>query len=148
MPFNMKNVTAYLESQGPVGTSLLKEISSGGEFHDYHELLSAGKTIMPTEFVQWYFTEREGNLALDKIQPKFRSFEVVEHYGNSWKLKVSRDTYSIGYLFGLMEDVQKECAISEYSVAQTTLEQIFNKFAMEAEAPGGRARSRSLRRSI
>jgi hypothetical protein len=31
---------------------------------------------------------------------------VIEHYGQSWKLKVSRDEYSIGYLFGMMEDIQ------------------------------------------
>jgi hypothetical protein len=54
---------------------------------------------------------------------------VIEHYGSSWKLKVSRDKYSIGYLFGLMEDIKSIYQISEYSVNQTTLEQIFNNFA-------------------
>jgi hypothetical protein len=48
--------------------------------------------------------------------------EILEHYGNSWKIKVSRDNYSIGFLFGMMEDLQKEYNISEYSVIQTTLE--------------------------
>lgn len=33
----------------------------------------------------------------------------------------------------MMEDIQKEFDISEYSVTQTTLEQIFNNFAIEAE---------------
>ena len=52
----------------------------------------------------------------------FKEFKVIEHNGNSWKIKVSRDDYSIGYLFGLMEDIQKKFDISEYSVTQTTLE--------------------------
>ena len=56
------------------------------------------------------------------LESKFQKFEILEHYGNSWKIKVSRDSYSIGFLFGMMEDFQKEYNISEYSVIQTTLE--------------------------
>ena len=46
----------------------------------------------------------------------FKHFEVLEHYGNSWKLRVSRDKYSIGFLFGKLEDIKKQFDISEYSV--------------------------------
>jgi ATP-binding cassette subfamily A (ABC1) protein 3 len=63
----------------------------------------------------------------------FKSVEVLEHYNNSYLIKVSRDNFSIGYLFGMMEDNKIEYDISEYSVSQTTLEQIFNNFAKEAE---------------
>ncbi len=64
----------------------------------------------------------------------FTSVEVLEHFSNSYTIKVSRDSYSIGYLFGYMEDIKNEYSISEYSVSQTTLEQIFNNFAKEAES--------------
>lgn len=64
----------------------------------------------------------------------FTSVEVIEHFSNSYLIKVSRDSYSIGYLFGMMEDVKTQHSISEYSVSQTTLEQIFNNFAKEAES--------------
>ena len=71
----------------------------------------------------------------------------MEHYGNNWKLKVSRDNYSIGFLFGMMEDIQVQYDISEYQVTQTTLEQIFNNFALEAERADGKGgRKKSLRR--
>jgi hypothetical protein len=50
------------------------------------------------------------------MENKFQRFEILEHYGYSWKIKVSRDNYSIGFLFGMMEDLQKEYNISEYSV--------------------------------
>jgi hypothetical protein len=66
---------------------------------------------------------------IDHLEPMFNEFKVIEHNGNSWKAKASRDDYSIGYLFGLMEDIQNQFDISEYSVNQTTLEQIFNMFA-------------------
>lgn len=74
------------------------------------------------EFVKWQFVEGKGNSVIDHLEPMFKEFKVIEHNGNSWKIKVSRDDYSIGYLFGLMEDIQKKFDISEYSVTQTTLE--------------------------
>lgn len=91
------------------------------------------------------FTESKGNKVMDLIESKFKEFSVIEHYGSSWKLKVSRDDFSIGYLFGMMEDIQVEYDISEYAIAQTTLEQIFNNFALEAESERGMERKSSVR---
>jgi len=51
------------------------------------------------------------------LESKFKEFEILEHYGNFWKLRVSRDNFSIGYLFGMMEDLKNQYDISEYSVA-------------------------------
>jgi len=62
------------------------------------------------------FIEGQGARAIDNLKAKFNQFRILEHFGSSWKLKVSRDTYSIGFLFGMMEDIQKEYQISEYSV--------------------------------
>ena len=44
-------------------------------------------------------------------------------------IKKEEDNKSIGYLFGLFETHKDECHITEYSIQQTSLEQIFNKFA-------------------
>ena len=46
----------------------------------------------------------------------------------------------------MMEDIQKQFDISEYSVTQTTLEQIFNNFALEAEQEEGRERRSTFKR--
>ena len=70
---------------------------------------------------------------MDLITSKFNGVEIVEHWNNSWRLKIQRGDYSIGYIFGLVEDNKAQFEISEYSVAQTTLEQIFNNFAASAE---------------
>lgn len=96
--------------------------------------------------MRWLNAESFGQKALLHLEKKFRQFEVVEHYGSKWKLKVSRDDYSIGFLFGMMEDIQDNFSISEYQVTQTTLEQIFNNFAAEAEKIGGKDRKRSVKR--
>ena len=59
-------------------------------------------------------------------------FQLVEHYSNSYTFKVSRDQFSIGAVFGMLEDFKNKYSIQEYSAQQTSLEQIFNIFAMQA----------------
>lgn len=74
-----------------------------------------------------------GASVIEKLESIFKTVQVLEHYSNSYKMKVSRDNFSIGYLFGMMEAIKAELNISEYSVSQTSLEQIFNNFAKEAD---------------
>ena len=85
------------------------------------------------DLIKWVFTETKAMVVLDLFESMFKEVEILEHYYNSYLIKVSRDNYSIGYLFGLMEDNKSKYEISEYSVSQTTLEQIFNNFAKDAE---------------
>jgi hypothetical protein len=55
--------------------------------------------------------------------------ELLEQCSDFYKLKVPRQDVTIGYLFGMVEDKKDQCKISEYSVSQTSLEQIFQTFA-------------------
>ena len=57
---------------------------------------------------------------------------IEEHIDNSFLFKMKKkeeNNKSIGLLFGLFEIHKEECYITEYSLQQTSLEQIFNKFA-------------------
>lgn len=87
-----------------------------------------------------------GNKMIDMLESKFSECQIVEHYNNSWKVKTSRDNYSIGFLFGMMEDLKDEFQVSEYQVSQTTLEQIFNNFARMGEQTNPMNRKYSLKR--
>ena len=60
------------------------------------------------EFMKWVFTEKSGNLIIKKFGSLFKEMKVVEHINNNYKIKVSRDNFSIGYLFGMMEDIKVE----------------------------------------
>ena len=118
------------------------EISKDGIGSEFYNELNGGlKSVKTEEFIRWVFTETRGAQLLDKFENMFRQCEVIEHYSNSYLIKVSKDNYSIGYLFGLMEDIKAKYSISEYSVSQTTLEQIFNNFAKEAESNNARKRT-------
>jgi hypothetical protein len=59
----------------------------------------------------------------------FGQVEVLDKYGNYMRVRVARLDYSIGFSFGLVESMKNKFDVSEYSVSQTTLEQIFQSFA-------------------
>ena len=45
------------------------------------------------------------------------------------KIRVPKHNFTVGYLFGVMETFKQNKEISDYSVSQTSLEQIFHEFA-------------------
>ena len=72
--------------------------------------------------MRWQHNEFYGEQVLNLLETKFSEVEELEHYGSSWKIKTSKDDLSIGYIFGMFEDLKGNLNISEYSVNQTTLE--------------------------
>ena len=85
------------------------------------------------ELIRWIFSETKGAEIIQELEMIFSTLQIIEHHGNNYKFKVSKDGHSIGYLFGYMEDIKTKFDVIEYSVSQTTLEQIFNNFAKEIE---------------
>jgi len=51
--------------------------------------------------------------------------ELIEQCADFFKFRIPKDDKTIGYLFGNIEDRKTDLNISEYSVSQTSLEQIF-----------------------
>lgn len=80
--------------------------------------------------LDWINAQRYGQKIIKALIEEFDHVVLLEQYSDYFKLKVLRGTKTIGFLFGLIEDRKTEFGIAEYSVSQTTLEQIFNQFAM------------------
>ena len=61
----------------------------------------------------------------------FSEIILSEHIENNFlfRLKKGKETKSIGFFFGLFDGSKEGCNITEYTIQQTSLEQIFNKFA-------------------
>ena len=81
--------------------------------------------------LNWLFFV-ENALKFIKIgKEHFPEIILSEHIENNFlfKLKKGNQTKSIGFFFGLFDGIKEECNITEYSIQQTSLEQIFNKFA-------------------
>jgi len=74
---------------------------------------------------------------ISELLKYFDKISINYFYENNIKLKLpkknSENNPTIGFLLGLIENKKSEYKISEFSVTQTSLEQIFNKFASEKE---------------
>ncbi|RLN94812.1 hypothetical protein BBJ28_00020797, partial [Nothophytophthora sp. Chile5] len=70
------------------------------------------------------------------------SVVVMERQNDFCRFKVrgSNDELKLSKMFALVEGVKDKMHIREYSVSQTTLEQIFNSFASQQEEEQGVAR--------
>ena len=66
---------------------------------------------------------------------EFGEVRVPEHIGNFFKFRVdkSKPCHTIGFLFGLLQDIVEKYNITQYSASQTSLNQIFQTFAKQAE---------------
>ncbi len=70
---------------------------------------------------------------MDDLCAYFNGIQIVEQHNYYYRFKVSQDQLTMGFLFGKLEDLKEMCDITDYSVSQTTLEQIFNMFAQKNE---------------
>ena len=66
-----------------------------------------------------------------KVSEHFNEIILTEFIENNFLFKIKKGDglKSIGFLFGLVESIKGDCFITEYSIQQTSLEQIFNQFA-------------------
>jgi len=85
--------------------------------------------VVLENLVQYLFIQQNGFRIIQKLVSVFKSVELLEQCADFYKLKVPRGEVTIGYLFGMIEDLKTDFNISEYSVTQTSLEQIFQQFA-------------------
>ena len=87
--------------------------------------------------LNWVFFVENALKFISKAKEYFTRIILSEHIENNFlfKLKKNNNTKSIGFFFGLFEENKEECFVTEYSIQQTSLEQIFNKFAANQGKP-------------
>ena len=86
--------------------------------------------IAASQLSKIIFTHKALFGAIRELCHTFNEVELLEHYGDYMKLKVPKLNKTVGSLFGIMETFKINHEVQDYSVSQTTLEQIFNDFAM------------------
>ena len=81
--------------------------------------------------LNWLFFVENALKFIEIGKKYFSEIILSEHIENNFlfKLKKGNQARSIGFFFGLFDGIKEECHITEYSIQQTSLEQIFNKFA-------------------
>ena len=103
--------------QGRFGSKIVKDI----EIND---------NITIRTLLSWIFFVENSLKFIRNADKYFENIILTEFIDNNFlfKMKKNQDTKSIGFLFGLFEKNKNECYVTEYSIHQTSLEQIFNMF--------------------
>ena len=114
---NKEKYCKYLEKEG-IGRKIYHEITVNGDIN-----LQA--------LINWSRYVKCAMKMIKVVLPHFKEVILSEFIENNFlfKIKKSSDSKSIGFLFTLLEKEKEPCEITEYSIQQTSLEQIFNKFA-------------------
>jgi ATP-binding cassette subfamily A (ABC1) protein 3 len=129
---------------------VLRQIRMDGltEVDQYEALLAdieKDQSMSALSLLQWALLENAGLYIKHSLEKNTSECRVLEHYNNFFRFRIERGEKTLGFFFGFMESLKKEVSFEEYAVSQTTLEQIFNAFALEQgdDGEGGRKRRRS-----
>ena len=130
--FSLSNSVELLKRL-PDGDKLAGQLTMEGMGRELVAELQKTPQLPIEMLLTWHFTEFNGRRLLKDLLEDFEKVEMLEHYGQYYKLRVPKGDKSIGFLFGLLERIGEASQVSEYSASQTTLEQIFNGFATEGD---------------
>ena len=128
MKINLENINTVLQKinkkqfideleKGRFGSKIVREIKINND-------------IPIRTLISWTFFIENALKFVRKAQNYFEAIILTEFIDNNFlfKMKKNQDTKSIGFFFGLFESNKSECFVTEYSIRQTSLEQIFNMF--------------------
>ena len=111
--------------------SLSYELNKGQNGLAY-KLLRDKTKINMRKIGSWSYYVMSALNVIEKVKEHFSNVLLSENVENSFLFKVKKNEEdskkSIGFLFGIVEDAKEKGNIEEYSIQQTSLEQIFNKF--------------------
>ncbi|CAG9334834.1 unnamed protein product [Blepharisma stoltei] len=114
--------------------ALYEEIHEKGAGSALHQQLKVDGVISRDSLVSWVIVEELGDKIYDWLKSEFKKVEIIEHFSSLFKFKVAKEEEkSIGYFFSAVEMNKDAFKISEYALAQSSLEQIFNDFARKGE---------------
>lgn len=105
--------------------SKLIDSDSGG--HIINEL-KIGK-ISNKIILEWILQEQKGMKMIKTMREMFKGLTILENFQTMFRLRIDSD-FSIGQIFGIIEEIKESLQITQYSVRQSSIEQIFNGFAM------------------
>ena len=123
------NLEEILESLGK--TNFLDELKEGRLGERIKREMDLHGNVPITKFLNWIFFVENAIKFIQKGKNYFEEIILSEHIENNFlfKMKKENNDKSIGFFFGLFDENKDNCFVTEYSIQQTSLEQIFNKFA-------------------
>ena len=131
MKIDMNNIEDALTQLGE--NNFIKELSHGRLGSKLIRDIQINEGIPLRTLVSWTFFVKNAIKFIKKAENYFENIILTEFIDNNFlfKMKKNSETKSIGFFFGLFESNKDACYVTEYSIHQTSLEQIFYKFEEE-----------------
>ncbi|CAI2381272.1 unnamed protein product [Moneuplotes crassus] len=119
---------------GSTNATALAGLKSNIDFISESEL-DLGKyssEMTPLSLCQLHLLNEQYQTLKASLEEASDSCSLVEHCDNFFRFRVFGGGRRLGFYFGLLEKLKSKASFEEYGISQTTLEQIFNGFAKEA----------------
>ena len=131
LKINMTNIENMLNELGE--SNFINELAEGRLGSKLIRDIQINDDIPIRALVSWTFFVKNSLKFIKKAKNYFEKIILTEHIDNNFlfKMKKNNNTKSIGFFFGLFENNKDSCYVTEYSIQQTSLEQIFNMFEDE-----------------
>ena len=128
LKINMDNIEEILNKIGK--SNYINELKKGRFGGKIIRDIQINNNIPIRALISWTFFVSNALKFIKKAEKYFEIIILTEHIDNNFlfKMKKNNDTKSIGFFFGLFESNKEKCYVTEYSIQQTSLEQIFNMF--------------------
>lgn len=107
-----------------------------GSGADIHSSFLHNGFVTASHLASWALLEQRYEALVTFLQREFEGFQIRERQGAKVRVEVplvlqNNSPRKLSGMFGLIEASQQELQLLEYSISQTSLEQIFNSFAMQ-----------------
>ena len=124
-----KNIEEILQILGK--SNFYEELKEGRLGERINRELKLNGNIPINTLLNWIFFVENALKFIQTGKQYFDEIILSEHIENNFlfKMKKEHSDKSIGFFFGLFDESKEKYFVTEYSIQQTSLEQIFNKFA-------------------
>ena len=115
---NLDKKNFLKEIEGPFGKSI-------------NYMMKLNGSISIIALYKWIYYIENALKFIKKGKKYYNEIILAEHIEDTFLFKINKEGFSktIGFLFGLFEENKDECNIIEYSIQETSLGQIFNKWS-------------------
>jgi len=122
---SISSICAALGKPGRVS-----QISQTGSGSSLWEMNNVTKSIQLESFLEWWIIEDVFDKLAEFMETSFDRNRLIERSTlTSCRYQIGGEGLILPKVFKVLEENKSKLGISEYSVGQTTLEQIFNQFA-------------------
>ena len=110
--------------------NFIKELQKGRFGSRLIRDIEMNRSVPLRSLISWTFFVKNALNFIRNAQPYFENIILTEYIDNNFlfKMKKNSNTKTTGFFFGLFENNKDKNFVTEYSIQQTSLEQIFNMF--------------------